>query len=143
MPSKQLLFSPRYVVSLHTSDGSALLEMAGRHGQAGEQTRLADRGITLSEKTCGILMFESGKKEEIESRTPEVRIVGQMLHTEAKRVNFDSGDDTGFEMTVSGIKPESLHRFEVRARCATLGLDAPDWRKKEVHQTATPLSFRV
>merc|ERR1719316_1588585 len=53
-----------------------------------------------------------------------------MLHTEAKRVNFDSGDDTGFEMTVSGIKPESLHRFEVRARCATLGLDAPDWRKK-------------
>jgi hypothetical protein len=101
---EHLAVTMEYVVSLNTSDGSSLLELAGRHGQTAEQTRLADRGISLSEKTCGILDFEAGKSEDkIDIKTPEVRIVGQCLHPEARLVNFDAGADIGFEMTVSGI----------------------------------------
>lgn len=77
--------------------------------------------------------------EGLFSGSSEVRIVGKFTTADAKWVNLVADNDakavTGFSMVVSGLKPESLHRLCVRARCATAGLDDPDWQKQNIDST--------
>lgn len=120
--------------------------------QAGAGTfselRMHRIGLQLSEGTCGVLDHYDGEEnttnnkfefDDLFSGSSELRLVGKFTQSQARRISFEgeSGKHTvmGFQLTVSGLKPESVNRFTVRARCATAGLDDLDWQNLRAEPT--------
>eukprot|EP00928_Gymnodinium_smaydae_P060456 TRINITY_DN4412_c0_g1_i1.p1 TRINITY_DN4412_c0_g1~~TRINITY_DN4412_c0_g1_i1.p1 ORF type:complete len:2808 (+),score=473.56 TRINITY_DN4412_c0_g1_i1:1015-8424(+) len=133
-----------YIVYVTTSEEAARAKLqAGVDGFFTE--RMHRVGIELSDGTCGILNDYDGEGfsgsgrlnlEDYFATRSENRLIGKFSHHNAKWINFKGGEDAqsvmGFEVNVSGLKPESVHRVSVRARCVTGGLDEPDWQNLRV-----------
>jgi hypothetical protein len=145
-----------YVVFMESdADTAREVLQAGRGTFSPEM--LQRKGISLSEGTCGLVNpISTNAAPDDEATSPsasgrpaepfdlntlfndssERRIVGKFTAADAKWINFvQEGNDrpvTGFELAVSGLRPESVHRFSVRARCVSLGLDLPDWQKMKL-----------
>jgi len=152
-----------YVVSLSSDEGTARSVLqAGRGTFSVEQ--LQSKGLALSDGNCGIVTNydeDEGETrvgqdgiatakppkfnlEDLFTDGSEQRIVGQFRTADAKWINLKGAEEhkpvTGFELTVSGLKPETVHRFTLRARCATAGLDTPDWQRLKI-ESAHPLRW--
>jgi hypothetical protein len=145
---RHLAPSMEYVVALVTDSQTAKGILQASQGTS-SQAQLRAKGIQLTEGTCGIisaLELQEGEPQrpkfdpnELFSEGSERRVVGQFTMAESKWIDIPGSEEsravTGFEVTVSGLKPESVHRFVVRTRCATSGLDELDWRKTTVEPT--------
>eukprot|EP00929_Paragymnodinium_shiwhaense_P035095 TRINITY_DN19004_c0_g1_i1.p1 TRINITY_DN19004_c0_g1~~TRINITY_DN19004_c0_g1_i1.p1 ORF type:complete len:5161 (+),score=1174.84 TRINITY_DN19004_c0_g1_i1:79-15483(+) len=137
-----------YVVYVTTSDQPTSTVIKTDLGALAVE-RLQRRGFCLSEGTSGVVqdydgeVYTGGPKlniDELFAKSTERRLLGKFTQAHSKLINFRTGPGqdavmetiTGFELTVSGLKPESLHRFSVRARCATGGLEEVDWQNLKV-----------
>ncbi|CAK0798299.1 unnamed protein product [Prorocentrum cordatum] len=116
------------------------------------EEKLHSRGLHMSEGGCGIVTRY--KAEDVIQDQPdfsfdqfftegaEVRIVGKYSQNAASWINWEIAENEekpdpviGFSVIISGLRPESIHRVAVRARCAVSGLDEPDWQRGKVDNT--------
>jgi len=158
LPEEMEMLSPsvEYMVFLTSNDGTEARQLMQVCDGPLPLEGLDKRGIALSEGTCGVLsMVEpeeaSSEEDDLESdttgfvptprfnfddvfsETKEQRVVGRLTQSLMKPIHLNEEGTTrqvkGFEFTVSGLKPETIHRLSVVARCSTTGLDAPDWQR--------------
>ncbi|CAE8587374.1 unnamed protein product, partial [Polarella glacialis] len=109
--------------------------------------KLFRQGVMMSEGVCGIVEPWTAPKDEKQpppydfetlfSDRSERRLVGKFLHRDARptilsKTELRSLPVSGFELVVSGLKPQCLHRVSVVARCATSGLDEPEWQRLKI-----------
>jgi len=145
---EHLTASIDYVVYLTSDENTAADVLQAGQGTFSE-TKLHAKGLKMSEGSCGVVEnFSAAEREEALARTGSAapnfdleelfteasdrRTVGKFSQADARWINFSSEgaeQTTGFELTVSGLKPEAVHRISVRARCSTAGLDELDWQK--------------
>lgn len=123
-----------YRKGMKLSEGTCGIVLQYREEEEDEAEAAAAIASGLRSKTRG--PTPTYDPEGLFSGGSEVRIAGKFTQADAKWVNLVADCDakavTGFTLIVSGLKPESLHRLSVRARCATTGLDDPDWQKKNI-----------